>query len=261
MNKKRFSWIFILILIIGVITGIIIINKKENNNWITDQDFLYDKAVDYIIKQRTEEGYDKDKEDYKVFADYKGFGIEEKNNKKIAYMWIIEESYYVKNNKVESSEGSSTLYKFIFENDEVIDYENPKDGSEYTSSIKKMIPNSLENKIEEFYMEDTKIKEQVKEYYSYLDSKTETNTNVFFYGTVIEVGKAYILVEPEEESIERKGNDKISIGTAEWNIDFKIGDKVKVTYDGTIMESYPAQIGAIDIQLLNETDDSNLFIP
>ena len=167
MNKKV---IFSLVIIFTISIGIFIFYKNDKTVWITDNDFLYDKAVTYIVNQNTVNGYDKDKNDYKVFADYNGFGIEEKGNKKYVYMWILEESYYVENNKLESSQGSSTLYKFTFVNDEVVGYETLEDGSLYTSSMKKMLPDSIENEVFSFEMSDIKLKEQVKEYYSYLES-------------------------------------------------------------------------------------------
>ena len=167
MNKKV---IFSLVIVFTISIGIFIFYKNDKTVWITDNDFLYDKAVTYIVNQNTVNGYDKDKNDYKVFADYNGFGIEEKGNKKYVYMWILEESYYVENNKLESSQGISTLYKFTFVNDEVVGYETPEDGSLYTSSMKKMLPDSIENEVFSFEMSDIKLKEQVKEYYSYLES-------------------------------------------------------------------------------------------
>ena len=171
MKKKIFICFFILIVIV-LIFGIFAL-KKVNTVWITDYEFLYDKAIDYIVQQSKLKGHDKDKEDYQVFTDYEGFGIEEKDNKKIAYMWILEESYYVENNELQTSEGSSMAYKFTFENNEVVDYEIPKDGSYYTSSIKDMFPDSIENKVMSFVMDDTKLKKQVKEHYAYLNSVSE----------------------------------------------------------------------------------------
>lgn len=251
MNKKICFLLFSLVIIIGVVIGIFVFNKKDNPVWITDYEFLYDKAVEYIVEQKTKNGSDNDKNDYKVFADYEGFGIEEKGNKKIAYMWILEESYYIEGKKeVKESQGSSMPYKFIFENNEVIDYETPKDGSDSGPTTKAMLPDSIENKVLSFRMDDTKLKEQVKEYYSYLDISSETKTSSYFNGTVVEVGKTYIVVEPDKESNERKSGDKISIGTANWNTEFIVGNRVKITYDGTIMNSYPAQIHATDIELL-----------
>lgn len=248
MKKKILICFFILIVIIVLIFGIFAL-KKDDTAWVTDNDFLYEKAIDYIVEQSKLEGYDKDKEDYQVFTDYEGFGIKEKNNKKIAYMWILEESYYVENNELQTSEGCSMAYKFTFENNEVVDYETPQDGIYYTSSIKDMFPDSIENKVMLFDMDDSKLKEQVKNHYSYLDFIDKTNA--YFSGTVVEVRKTYIIVEPDEESNERKSSDRISIGTSKWNTEFIVGNKVKITYDGTIMESYPAKINAIDIELIS----------
>lgn len=70
--------IVVLIIIIGFVIGIIISHKKDNANWITDNDYLYDIAKDYIIAENTANGHDKNENDFKVFADYEGFGVEEK---------------------------------------------------------------------------------------------------------------------------------------------------------------------------------------
>lgn len=169
MKKKIGIIIFIIIIILLVVVAIAtIMDNKEN--WITNNDKLYAKAIEYIKKERKENGYNNEEQDYQVFTDYKGFGIEEKDNKKYAYMWILEESYYVKNGKLRSSEGSSMPYKFTFENDDVIDYEIPKDGTYYESSIRDMFPNSIENKVLMYNMDDSKLKTQVKEHYRYLNS-------------------------------------------------------------------------------------------
>lgn len=71
-----------------------------------------------------------------------------------------------------------------------------------------------------------------------------------FYATVIESDEKYILVEPVEGSQELKSSDRISIGLGKNNDEiYPVGATVKITYDGTIMESYPAQINAIKIEI------------
>ena len=177
MNRKILRVIIILVLIIGIIIGYFMFNKKDNTVWITDYEFLYDKAVDYIAEEITTSGYDKDKEDYMVFTDYKGFGIEEKDNKKYVYMWILSESYYVEDNTLKSSEGSAMPYRFSVENNEVVGYEIPKDGNLYASSIKEIFPDSIEDKVLSYEIDDSNLKEKVKKYYSYLDM-TENETNI-----------------------------------------------------------------------------------
>ena len=71
-----------------------------------------------------------------------------------------------------------------------------------------------------------------------------------FFGKVVESDASYIIVEPNENEEIRKSSDKISIGLGEFNdAIYMVGTIVKITYDGTIMDSYPAQVKAIRIEL------------
>ena len=71
-----------------------------------------------------------------------------------------------------------------------------------------------------------------------------------FFGKVIESNASYIIVEPNENEEERKSSDKILIGLGENNDAlYMVGTNVKITYDGTILESYPAQIKASKIEI------------
>ena len=70
-----------------------------------------------------------------------------------------------------------------------------------------------------------------------------------FMGTILEVNKNSIIVEPSAASHERKSSDKIIIKRVNTD-NYKIGDKLKITYDGLIEESYPAQISATEIELI-----------
>lgn len=71
-----------------------------------------------------------------------------------------------------------------------------------------------------------------------------------FLGKIIESNASYIVVEPNENEEIKRSADKISIGLGEYNDAlYMVGDNVKITYDGTIMESYPAQVKAIKIEL------------
>ena len=157
--KKIVPIIIIIFFIIGIIYTI------NNDNFIKDSDNLYDVAVKYIENEQMNNGNDKYKDNYHIFTDYETFGIIKKNNKKYVYMWILTESYYVENNEIKSSEGSSMPYKFTFEDDKIIKYEIPKDGTEYEPSIRKLFPNSIENKVINYSM-DNKLKNSVDEYYS-----------------------------------------------------------------------------------------------
>ncbi len=87
----------------------------------------------------------------------------------------------------------------------------------------------------------------------------EQNEKTFF-GKVIESDASYIIVEPNEDEEERKSADKISI-SLEKNSDtlYMIGTNVKITYDGTIMDSYPAQVKATKIELKSAENFEILF--
>ena len=81
-----------------------------------------------------------------------------------------------------------------------------------------------------------------------------------FFGKVVESDASHIIVEPNEDEEERKSADKISIGLGEHNDAlYMVGISVKITYDGTIMENYPAQVKATKIELKSAENFEILF--
>ena len=76
-----------------------------------------------------------------------------------------------------------------------------------------------------------------------------------FIGTIIEADNNSIVVEPEEGTTERNSSDKIRMSinrpTSGVNDFYVVGNKVKITYNGNINESYLAQISAIKIELVS----------
>ena len=95
--------------------------------------------------------------------------------------------------------------------------------------------------------------------YNKMDNE-QSEEGQFFYGKVVESTASYIIVEPNENEEERKSADKISIGLGEYNDAlYMVGTNVKITYDGTIMESYPAQIIATKIELKSAENFEILF--
>ena len=77
---------------------------------------------------------------------------------------------------------------------------------------------------------------------------------VSFNATVLENNGNSILVKPEEGSPELNSSDKIVVRVPVDNAvlkelsEFTEGSKVKITYNGMIMESYPAQINAYNVE-------------
>lgn len=77
-----------------------------------------------------------------------------------------------------------------------------------------------------------------------------------FTAFVLENNGSSILVKPVEGTSESNSSDKIVVRVPVDNAtlkdlsEFTEGSKVKITYDGMIMESYPAQINAFDVELM-----------
>ena len=65
-----------------------------------------------------------------------------------------------------------------------------------------------------------------------------------FQASVIEKNNDSIIVKPVDGSLELDSADKFHIANEE-NLELQIGDLVEISYNGEIMESYPAQLGEV----------------
>lgn len=65
-----------------------------------------------------------------------------------------------------------------------------------------------------------------------------------FQATILEIHDGYYLVEPVEGSAERNSADQITVPMTDMNasLEPEVGDILEIEYDGSIAESYPAQI-------------------
>ncbi len=74
----------------------------------------------------------------------------------------------------------------------------------------------------------------------------EDKVEYSFNATVLDINSNSVIVKPFVDELEIKSADQISFGISELpKLDVKVGDAVKVTYTGGIMESYPAHINAV----------------
>ncbi len=82
-----------------------------------------------------------------------------------------------------------------------------------------------------------------------------------FCGTITQVEENLFFVEPDEDEEIRKSADKIMVQKLklDTNVKFEIGEKVKITYDGDVMDTYPAQIKAIKYESLSVNNFELLF--
>lgn len=79
------------------------------------------------------------------------------------------------------------------------------------------------------------------------DKKLEEH---FFQGKIIDVSSDYLIVEPNEEEEERNSSDKFRIELENDDTNYKIGTTLKITYEGFINTSYPAQIKTTKIEII-----------
>lgn len=76
------------------------------------------------------------------------------------------------------------------------------------------------------------------------ESKVGGDETATFQATILEIQDGYYLVEPVEGSAELNSADRITIPmiNMEPSPEPEVGDVLEIEYDGSIAESYPAQI-------------------
>lgn len=80
--------------------------------------------------------------------------------------------------------------------------------------------------------------------YSGGESEVDENEKATFQATILEVRDGYYLVEPVDGSTELNSADQITVPITNINPspEPEVGDVLEIEYDGSIAESYPAQI-------------------
>lgn len=74
---------------------------------------------------------------------------------------------------------------------------------------------------------------------------------ITFSGTITEINGDNAIVKPFDGETILSSADKISINLSSSNEIFAVGDEITVEYDGTIMESYPAQVNVLGIEKIS----------
>ena len=104
------------------------------------------------------------------------------------------------------------------------------------------------------------IEEEYRKEFEGEKQSSSADTEYSFFAKVIESDTTHLIVEPREDEKERKSADKISIGLEKNNdVVYMVGTTVKITYDGTIMSTYPLQIHATKIELKSAENFEILF--
>lgn len=71
--------------------------------------------------------------------------------------------------------------------------------------------------------------------------------NTVFQATILEIGEGFFLVEPVEGCTELNSADQITVPMKkmEASPEPEVGDVIEITYNGELLETYPAQIKEI----------------
>ena len=86
-----------------------------------------------------------------------------------------------------------------------------------------------------------------------LSSADNTPPAIKFQASVIEKNKDSIIVKPVDGSLELDSADEFFLSNED-NLELQIGDLVEISYNGEIMESYPAQLGEVyKITMIEQT--------
>ncbi len=175
-NKNKMFKIAIGIMIILItITGLMFfvdVNRMNNNDPVvfSTWGFKYAPLVDfheekiisevenYLLEKSDNEP--KHHENEKSFVSIRTYLIEEKNKHKLynVYAWVLEEKYYLENNKIKQDSSSSIPYMFVVEqtNDKykVTDSRIPRDKV-YTEDMKNIFPKSVRKDMDEIHNDGT----------------------------------------------------------------------------------------------------------
>ena len=100
----------------------------------------------------------------------------------------------------------------------------------------------------------------VKKYNDIIEDNVD-NTECLFCGTITQVEENLFFVEPDEGEKIRQSSDLIMVGKLklDTNVKYEVGERIRIFYDGTVMETYPAQIKATKYESISEPDFKILF--
>lgn len=158
-NKFKVQKIILITTIIGAVCLCAFLYLKYNANLfynngsiiakeqlITNKDYLYDTGVEFIKNKWSDLDIRKEQQDFQVIVNYYPFGITSNGKYDSVYMWVLSESYFVDDDKLFIGRTNSSLYKILFKDDVVVDYQMPNDGKDYERVESYVMEND-----EEFY--------------------------------------------------------------------------------------------------------------
>ncbi|MCI8482483.1 MAG: hypothetical protein HFJ27_05475 [Clostridia bacterium] len=172
--------------IIILTTGIVIcmvspfILKPTNAASSVNEEKMYEKVMQYLIKEEQAKHKEENKEfttnnnDFKTFIDMKKLGIRQNGDE--VYVYVIA---FIKNYQQEEIVGNGGMipYKFIIKQEEIIDYQIPEDGEKYAKSLNEIFPEDIRGEINKSKkeLEEERLDKQAEQYYNEINSANKEN--------------------------------------------------------------------------------------
>ncbi len=189
-NKKFRKIVLIIFILLIILASMFLVDVRRMNKnkpvLFSTWGFYYapplnieDEKINLAIKKYIVDESDNDPkyhDNEKSFASMRVFLLDEKDSNKLYYVyaWVLEEDYYVENNKLIKDGGYSIPHKFRVEkiNDEYKVTESiiPSDGS-YEEDMKNIFPRSVRKDMENMHTDGTiekliiEVEEQAKLYF------------------------------------------------------------------------------------------------
>lgn len=114
----------------------------------------------------------------------------------------------------------------------------------------------VEQPYQGIYIPKSSLEEKITELYRIAEQNPVTVT---FQAIVLECSETSILAEPVKGSIELDSADQFSVPNTE-GIQFQAGDVIEIAYDGSILETYPAQLGEVSsITLIEQAKTDSMW--
>ena len=115
----------------------------------------------------------------------------------------------------------------------------------------------VEQPYQGIYKPKTSLEEKISELFDLADENP--SATITFEAVVLETSDLSVLVTPVEGSAELASSDQFSIPNKE-GIELQAGDVIEIEYDGSIMESYPAQLGEVyKITLIEQAETNTMW--
>ena len=186
---KKFLICLISVFLILILMFIIDVRKMNQNEEVVFSTWgfdyfpainLNDEEIEIAVRNYLIEKGDNESKHYdgeKTFVSMRVFLLDEvtKDDYYNFYAWVLEGKYYLENNEIKESSGSSIPYKFVIKKKDgkfiVVDYKIPRDGSYYPKDIKNIFPRDVRSFIDDVHSDGTikrlqlDIDEQTKLYF------------------------------------------------------------------------------------------------